>query len=69
MRPRAELRERVKQGTTIPESFIDAWIDRACVFDEDGLNGRFVRDIRMTGPMILPWYMSSMLKPEMLIDR
>ena len=69
MRPREELRERVKRGTTIPESFIDAWIERACVFDEDGSNGRFVRDIRMTGPMIVPWYMSTMLKPEMLIDR
>jgi len=68
MRPREELRERVKRGTTIPESFIDAWIERACVFDEDGSNGRFVRDIRMTGPMIVPWYMSTMLKPEMLID-
>ena len=68
MRPREELRKRVKEGTTVPEEFIDQWIDRACVFDEHG-NGRFVRDIRMTGTMILPWYTSSMLKPEMLLDR
>ena len=42
--------------------------ERACVFDENG-NGRFVRDIRMTGPMILPFYNSAFLSPEVLIDR
>lgn len=42
--------------------------ERACVFDEQG-NGRFVRDIRMTGPMILPLYTSAFLSPEVLIDR
>ena len=42
--------------------------ERACVFDESG-NGRFIRDIRMTGPMILPFYTSAFLSPEVLIDR
>jgi len=67
-KPRAELRSRLQQGSTIPDEFIDQWMERGVVWSPDGTRGRFARDYRMTSPMIMPWYNSAFLNPEILLE-
>ena len=67
-KPRSELRKRLQERSTLPEEFLDKWMERGVAWSEDGNAGRFARDFRMTSPMILPWYTSSFLNPDILLN-
>merc|ERR1712147_576473 len=68
MRTRDELRDRIKEGTTIPNDFVDAWMERGVRWNHSGQMGAFSRDIRMTGAMIIPAY-NSVYLGNSLLDR
>merc|ERR1711962_946148 len=68
LRSRDELRKRIIEGTSIPEDFVDKWMERGVRWNKSGQMGTFSRDFRMTTAMIIPSY-NSVFLGDILLDK